>query len=74
MRIHGLTPHQWRGAKLVADGDSDKEIAVALHIDLDGVDKLLARIVKAWELDPSKNRRAQITRRFVEFEAQSTAA
>lgn len=74
MRINGLTPHQWRVARMVADGDLDKEIAVALGIEPDGVDRLLARISKRWELDPSKNRRAQITRRFVELSAISDAA
>lgn len=74
MRIHGLTPHQWRGAKLVADGETDKDIARLLSIELDAVDALLARIAKAWKLDPSKNRRAQITRRFLETDTQSTAA
>lgn len=74
MRIHGLTPHQWRGAKLVADGDTDKDISTKLHISLDGVDALLARVAERWELDPLKNRRAQITRRLLESEARKPAA
>lgn len=74
MKIHGLTPHQHRGARMVADGHTDKEIATALHISLDGVDALLARIAKAWKLDPLRNRRAQITRRFVEKSGESAAA
>lgn len=74
MKINGLTPHQWRGARMVADGDTDKEIAAKLGIDLDSVDGLLARIAKRWGLDPLKNRRAQITRRFVEVSVKTTAA
>lgn len=74
MKIDGLTPHQWRGARMVADGETDKAIAAILGISLDGVDALLSRISKTWELDPSKNRRAQITRRFWQESTKRPAA
>lgn len=74
MKIHELTAHQWRAAGMVADGLTDKDMAERLAISLDGVDALLARIAKRWGLDPSKNRRAQITRRFLELSAKQDAA
>lgn len=74
MKINGLTPQQHRAAQLVAAAETDKEIARALCISPSGVGKILDRISKTWKLDPSKNRRAQITRRIVELESKQSAA
>lgn len=59
---------------MVADGEPDKVIAAALHVELSCVGFHVRRIVKAWKLVASKNRRAQITRRYVEITLTQTAA
>lgn len=64
MSDEALTPQQGRVAALVARGRTDKQIAAALGIEIDTVAFHVRRIVVAWGLDASSNRRVQITRRF----------
>lgn len=59
-----LTPQQSRVAEMVARGRTDKQIAATLRIGVDAVAFHVRRIVIAWKLNPSGNRRVQITRRF----------
>ena len=63
-RPDGLTPQQGRVAEMVARGRTDKQIAAALQIGVEAVAFHVRRIVVAWKLDASSNRRVQITRRF----------
>lgn len=65
-RLDKLTPRRFRVAELVALGWTDKQIAADMRISVGAVEAHVGRICKAWELDPSKNRRVQITRRFLE--------
>lgn len=64
MRIQGLTEKQWRVAGLVADGLTDKQISETLGISERGANAFVQRIAFVWQLDPAKNLRVQISRRF----------
>ena len=59
-----LTDRQQRIAALIADGFADKEIATLEQISEGTVSYHVARIVKLWHLDPSRNVRVQITKRW----------
>lgn len=63
-RLRELTPQQLRVAELVARGRTDKQIAAKLGIGEDTVAFHIRRIVVAWKLETSSNRRVQITRHF----------
>lgn len=60
-----LTNRQLEVAILVAEGLSDKEIAMILQITEDTVAYHVSRIQKRWQLDKGKNTRVQITRRII---------
>lgn len=65
-----LTDRQQRIAALISDGFSDKEIATLEMISDETVGYHVARIVKLWHLNPSKNIRVQITKRWLDRESQ----
>ena len=61
----GLTNRQLEVAILVAEGLTDKEIAMILMISEDTVAYHVQRIQQRWALDKTKNTRVQITRRIL---------
>jgi DNA-binding NarL/FixJ family response regulator len=65
MRVDGLTAQQNRVAELVALGESDKQIAVHLGIAKRTANAHVLRIAATWQLDPAKNLRVQIARRWL---------
>lgn len=72
-RPGNLPPRRFRVAELVALGWTDKQIAGDMRISVEAVEAHVGRIVQCWKLDPSKNRRVQITRRFLELSLNRVA-
>lgn len=60
-----LTNRQLEVAILVAEGLTDKEIAMILQISEDTVAYHVRRVMLRWKLSPTKNVRVQITRRIL---------
>lgn len=69
MKRDGLTNQQYRVARLVADGKTDRQIAAALGIEEQTVRFHIWRIALAWQLDPQGNTRVQIATRVLKSAA-----
>jgi DNA-binding NarL/FixJ family response regulator len=52
-------------AARVADGDTDKQIATALRIEVETVRYHIRRLCAEWAIDRTRNIRVQITRRLL---------
>lgn len=63
MTQNGLTPQQARVAMMVANGNTDKQIASALAIHVQTVRFHIRRIAARWNLDPKRVTRIQIAQR-----------
>ena len=60
MVLDDLSPTQRRVARMVAECATNKQICAALNLHSRTVEKHLSAIADRWQLDRSKNLRAQI--------------
>lgn len=63
--VRRLTPQQQRAAKLVAESATNKQICATMGLSPRRVETLLSEIADRWDLDRSRNLRAQIVTVYV---------